>query len=236
MFLHANGDGVSVANPEDWADLAMYLNLGLNIIQPVAAPKSYWEELSTEQAAKYRADIVFQSTRVGAFNLDELATHPTLGTLPAVKAVRWRPGTRTSSKAIRARRRARDDDQGAGERPGRDRVDAGLSSMLYRPARWSMVFGWQAMPTSSRRMLVRVAVVVVPDGADIAGIGFKKEPRHRVDPGRLGATDRAHLCVSGLLHRALTVKDGPARWAVVLVRRHSLTSRSTPIWSSSRLI
>lgn len=86
IFAHADGEQIFVANPDDWADLAMYQALGLNIVKPDAEPMTYWEELSTEQAAKYKADIFFQSTRDGSFSLEELAAHPTLGTLPAIKA------------------------------------------------------------------------------------------------------------------------------------------------------
>ncbi len=55
-----------------------------------------------------------------------------------------------------------------------------------------------------------IPVVVVPDGADVTGIGFKKELGNCIDSGRLGAADRARLSVCRLLHWPLTVKDGPA--------------------------
>jgi iron complex transport system substrate-binding protein len=60
--------------------------MGLNIIVPDAAPGEYWEELSPEQASKYQSDVVFQSTRLGVFTIEQLQSHPTYGQLPAVKA------------------------------------------------------------------------------------------------------------------------------------------------------
>lgn len=87
LFIYADGTTEYVAYPPIWADLAMYQALGLNIIVPDSVPEGdYWEELSPEQAEKYVSDIVFQSTREGIFSLEELAAHPTYGTLPAVKA------------------------------------------------------------------------------------------------------------------------------------------------------
>src|SRR5436853_30914 len=93
-----------------------------------------------------------------------------------------------------------------------------------------MIFRWTTVPSSSWGMLMAIPVMVMPDGANIARIGFKKELRHRVDPGRVGAADRALLNVRRLLHRALPVKAGSARRAGVLIRRHELTSRSQPPW------
>ncbi len=87
LFIYADPTELYVAYPPIWADLAMYQALGMNIIVPDAVPEGdYWESLSTEQAIKYVSDILFQSSRTGTLSLEELAAHPTYGTLPAVKA------------------------------------------------------------------------------------------------------------------------------------------------------
>lgn len=86
LFLYAEGETIYVANAPDWADLAMYQSLGLNIVEPEAEPGSYWEQLSIEQALKYPADVVFHSTRPGTLTLEEMTAHPILGLHPAIKA------------------------------------------------------------------------------------------------------------------------------------------------------
>jgi hypothetical protein len=53
-----------------------------------------------------------------------------------------------------------------------------------------MILTRLSMATSARRVLVRVSVVVVPDGADIAGVGFEEEAGDGVDAGRRRAADR----------------------------------------------
>jgi iron complex transport system substrate-binding protein len=70
----------------DWADLAWYQSLGLNIVEPNAAPGDYWETLSFEQALLYPSDIYFQSTRIGTLTAEELKAHTTFGLHPAVAA------------------------------------------------------------------------------------------------------------------------------------------------------
>jgi hypothetical protein len=44
--------------------------------------------------------------------------------------------------------------------------------------------------TSSRRMLMAIPVVVVPDGTDVTRVGFEEKLWHRVDACRLCAADR----------------------------------------------
>jgi iron complex transport system substrate-binding protein len=85
LFVYADGESEYVANPGDWADLAMYERLGLNIIHPEASPGEFWQQLSAEQAMLYPSDMLFQSTRAEVLSLEALATHPTYGQLPAVQ-------------------------------------------------------------------------------------------------------------------------------------------------------
>ena len=70
----------------DWADLAWYQTLGLNIIEPAAAPGEYWQELSFEEALKYPSDVIFLSARDGTLGPEELKAHPSFGLHPAVAA------------------------------------------------------------------------------------------------------------------------------------------------------
>jgi iron complex transport system substrate-binding protein len=87
LFMYADPVELYIAYPPIWADLAMYQALGMDIIVPDSVPEGdYWEALSTEQAHKYVSDILLQSSRTGTLTLEELAAHPTYGTLPAVKA------------------------------------------------------------------------------------------------------------------------------------------------------
>lgn len=87
VFLYADPTELYIAYPPIWADLAMYQALGMDIVEPENVPEGdYWEQLSTEQAVKYVSDLLFQSSRTGTLTLEELAGHPTYGTLPAVKA------------------------------------------------------------------------------------------------------------------------------------------------------
>ena len=87
LFIYADPTELYIAYPPIWADLAMYLALGMNIIVPENVPEGdYWESLSTEQAIKYPSDLILQSSRTGTLTPEELAAHPTYGALPAVKA------------------------------------------------------------------------------------------------------------------------------------------------------
>jgi iron-desferrioxamine transport system substrate-binding protein len=87
LFMYADPTELYIAYPPIWADLAMYQALGMDIIVPDPVPVGeYWESLSTEQSIKYVSDLLFQSSRTGTLSLEELAAHPTYGTLPAVKA------------------------------------------------------------------------------------------------------------------------------------------------------
>ena len=51
-----------------------------------AAPETFWETLSMEQALKYPADVVFHSSRLGTLTAEEIQAHPTLGQHPVVQA------------------------------------------------------------------------------------------------------------------------------------------------------
>jgi hypothetical protein len=53
--------------------------------------------------------------------------------------------------------------------------------MLSRLAPQLMIFGRKAVPTPAWCMLMAIPVVVVPDGADVARVGFEEESGDGVD-------------------------------------------------------
>lgn len=77
---------IYIANPADWADLAWYRDLGLNIIDPDAEPLEYWELLGPEGALKYPSDILWESTRSGTLSPEELQADAVYDAHPAIKA------------------------------------------------------------------------------------------------------------------------------------------------------
>lgn len=86
LFFAPVPDNVYIANPIDWADLNLYQELGVNIVQPNAEPNDFWESISHEQALKYPSDVIFISTRSEAFSIDEVLASPTWSQHPAVAA------------------------------------------------------------------------------------------------------------------------------------------------------
>lgn len=86
LFIYGIPDLLYVATPVPWADLAMFEARGQTVIMPDAPKGAYREELSWEQALKYPADAVFNTTRGDAFTAGDLKAHPTFKQHPAVKA------------------------------------------------------------------------------------------------------------------------------------------------------
>ncbi len=89
MFTYI-GDGEQwyVTDPAGWADVSLFRKLGVNVLAPDESD-GWWQTLSTEEALRYPADIIFNSDRGGGtltFSLEELQAHPTFGSHPAVQA------------------------------------------------------------------------------------------------------------------------------------------------------
>ena len=82
---HGDKDGLYIAKPEFFADLAYYRELGLDIVSG-GGSEDYWEQLSWEQAGKYPADLILTDTRTYALPRAQLTQFPTWNQLPAVKA------------------------------------------------------------------------------------------------------------------------------------------------------
>ena len=69
-------------------------------------------------------------------------------------------------------------------------------------------------------MSVTVAVVVVPNRADVAGVSFEEELRYGEDAGCLCAADRTGRGSGRFRHRPLPLVDRPAAGAGVVVFGH----------------
>lgn len=85
LVLYADKDGVYIAKPEFFADLAYYKELGLDIVAG-GGSEDYWEQLSWEQVGKYPADLILTDTRTFALSRQQMAEYPTWRALPAVTA------------------------------------------------------------------------------------------------------------------------------------------------------
>lgn len=85
MVVSGDKDGIYVAKPEFFADLAYYRELGLEFVT-AGGTEDYWEQLSWEQVGKYPADLILTDTRTISLTQQQLAEHPTWARLPAVRA------------------------------------------------------------------------------------------------------------------------------------------------------
>ncbi|GAA3987120.1 siderophore-binding protein DesE [Actinomadura viridis] len=88
------------SNPGKNTDLIFFKELGVDLIVPDKVSKEgYFEELSWENAGKYRADVILLDSRTQALQPKDLAAKPAWRDLPAVKAgqvVPWQPEPRFS--------------------------------------------------------------------------------------------------------------------------------------------
>jgi iron complex transport system substrate-binding protein len=89
MFAYiADGTEWYVTDPAGWADVTLFQQLGVNVLSPDESD-GWWQTLSTEEALRYPADIIFNSDRGGGtltLGLEDLQAHPTFGLHPAVQA------------------------------------------------------------------------------------------------------------------------------------------------------
>jgi iron complex transport system substrate-binding protein len=89
MFTYiADGEQWYVTDPAGWADVTLFQQLGVNVLSPDESD-GWWQTLSTEEALRYPADVIFNSDRGGGtltLSLEELQAHPTFGLHPAVQA------------------------------------------------------------------------------------------------------------------------------------------------------
>lgn len=89
MFTYiSDGEEWYIVDPAGWADVSLYQRLGVNVIVPEESD-GWWQTMSTEEALRYPADVIFNSSRGGGtltLNLEQLQAHPTFGHHPAVIA------------------------------------------------------------------------------------------------------------------------------------------------------
>jgi len=89
MFAYIDGsEQWYVTDPSGWADVTLFQQLGVNVLSPDESD-GWWQTLSTEEALRYPADVIFNSDRGGGtltLSLEELQAHPTFGSHPAVQA------------------------------------------------------------------------------------------------------------------------------------------------------
>ena len=97
--------------------------------------------------------------------------------------------------------------------------DAGTSSLRGRQ-QCSVVLIRQAVTTTTGGVSVTITVVIVPDGADIAGVGFEEEAGWSEDAGAWTAANGAGDGRHRLAHRPIVLKAGAADRAGVVVAWH----------------
>ncbi|MEU7869388.1 ABC transporter substrate-binding protein [Dactylosporangium sp. NPDC049140] len=99
LAASASPDLLYVSDPKVYADLSYYQELGVEVIAPGAVTGGYFENLSWENADKYKADVILLDSRAQALQPKDLTAKPTWAGLAAVKAgqvVPWQSEPRFS--------------------------------------------------------------------------------------------------------------------------------------------
>jgi iron complex transport system substrate-binding protein len=86
LAASASPDLLYVSDPKVYADLSYYQELGVEVIVPGQVTGGYFENLSWENADKYKADVILLDSRTSALQPKDLTSKPTWAGLPAVKA------------------------------------------------------------------------------------------------------------------------------------------------------
>ncbi|MGI5243574.1 ABC transporter substrate-binding protein [Dactylosporangium sp. CA-139066] len=86
LAASASPDLLYVSDPKVYADLSYYQELGVEVIVPGQVTGGYFENLSWENADKYRADVILLDSRTSALQPRDLTAKPTWAGLPAVTA------------------------------------------------------------------------------------------------------------------------------------------------------
>ncbi|GGO44525.1 ABC transporter substrate-binding protein [Streptomyces daqingensis] len=87
MAASGSPDLMYVSDPKANADLKYFKELGVDIVVPEKLSKQgFFEELSWENADKYKADVIMLDNRTQALQPDALKSKPSWSDLPAVKA------------------------------------------------------------------------------------------------------------------------------------------------------
>ncbi|SPT62993.1 MULTISPECIES: ABC transporter substrate-binding protein [Actinomadura] len=100
LAASASPDLFYASSPNKNTDLIYFKELGVELIVPEKPSQDgYFEELSWENAGKYKADVIMLDTRTQALQPKDLGSKPSWKDLPAVKAgqvVAWQPEPRFS--------------------------------------------------------------------------------------------------------------------------------------------
>jgi iron complex transport system substrate-binding protein len=99
LAASASPDLLYVSDPKVYGELSYYQELGVEVIAPTAVSGGYFENLSWENADKYKADVILLDNRAQALQPSALQAKPTWANLPAVKAgqiVPWQSEPRFS--------------------------------------------------------------------------------------------------------------------------------------------
>lgn len=86
MAASPSANGLAIAAPAEFGELADFANWGLNLVVPVTDPGSSYQTLSWENANLYPADIILLDDRWGDRTATDLAAQPLAARLPAVAA------------------------------------------------------------------------------------------------------------------------------------------------------
>ncbi|WP_433478174.1 ABC transporter substrate-binding protein [Spirillospora sp. CA-142024] len=100
LAASASPDLFYASSPGKNTDLIYFKELGVDLIVPEKPGKDgYFEELSWENAGKYKADVIMLDSRTQALQPKDLGSKPSWKDLPAVKAgqvIAWQPEPRFS--------------------------------------------------------------------------------------------------------------------------------------------
>ncbi|TWE14087.1 ABC transporter substrate-binding protein [Prauserella muralis] len=98
LLVSATKEGMWAGNAQGFPSSKQMAEAGLTFLEPKApGDGNYWEQLSWENAGKYRSDIILLDNRHGNLQSEQLkASYPTWRQLPAVRAgnvFAWNPET-----------------------------------------------------------------------------------------------------------------------------------------------
>lgn len=86
MAASPSSNGLAVAAPAEFGELADLVAWGLDLVVPATDPGSSYQTLSWENAGLYPADIILLDDRWGDRSDEALAAQPLAGRLPAIAA------------------------------------------------------------------------------------------------------------------------------------------------------
>jgi iron complex transport system substrate-binding protein len=86
LAASGSADLFYVSDPRVYADLGYFRSLGVDFVVPNKVTGGFFENLSWENADKYKADVILLDNRTAALQPKDLAAKPSWAELPAVRA------------------------------------------------------------------------------------------------------------------------------------------------------